>query len=515
MLKRIAFLFFAIMLLLMLTSCQNSNNVEVNSTMVPIIKTAPPSLKPQPEIEDYANLIRYSVSKTISSDMVVQRNSYFNVFGWSKDEGGIIYGEFMGEKRYGVVNEEGEWSIQFSSHEATTQPQTLKVYPLNGKVTEFDNILIGDVWVIAGQSNAELHLADSLPKYPDYKKEINKEDKIRVFNQTREYVVSSMASKDYSAPQKDVVNNKWTWQETSLQNAYNCSALGYFFAKELSKKIDIPLGIVNTAAGGAVLHELMPQELASECGFTSSPCGQVSLFYNALMHPFSKNVITGMIFYQGESEANGGQYTKYAQNLSKTVDAYRNIWGEKFPFINVQLSTHLGDSLTAWYELPNMRAAQFDAYRQIENSYFVVSRDQGFQKGDHDWAHPYYKFELGKRAADIAASLYQVSDIEFSASPEPIDIKCEEDAITIKFRYVADGLELLTGSTLKGFSVLDSDGVDILAEAEIADKNTVRLKVSGEPEKVQYCMIPNGALNMANLGNSADYPAPAFELTIK
>ena len=82
----------------------------------------------------------------------------------------------------------------------------------------------------------------------------------------------------------------------------------------------------------------------------------------------------------------------------------------------------------------------------------------------------------------------------------------------VDFQYVGDGLEILEGNTLKGFGVLDSNGKDILMSAEIIDKDTVKLTVSGKAEKVQYCMIPNGALTMANLGNSTGYPAPAFEV---
>lgn len=485
-----------------------------NSTMPPVANVAPPSLEPQPEIEDPGELIKYTVSRTISSNMVVQRNSYFNIFGWSDNKGGIIYAEFMGEKRYGIVDENGEWKIQFSSHEATTEAQTIKIYPLNGKVTEYEDVLVGDVWVVSGQSNAEYNLSQALTKTPEYQKEIKKEDNIRLFAQNREYVMSTRAENDYSKAQKDVVNKTWSWKKASLAYARPFSALGYYFAKELSRTVDVPIGVIMAAAGGAVLHELMPTELATECGFTSAPSGPVSIFYNALMSPFTNNSITGMIFYQGESESYSGKYKTYGQNLKKTVDAYREIWGVDFPFINVQLTTHLGESLSAWVELANIRAVQFDASRDIENSFLVVSRDQGYQKGDPDWAHPYYKLELGKRAAAIAASvIYQKSDIEYSASPEPIKVTWGKDTVLVDFRYVGDGLKVLEGNTLKGFAVLDSKGQDILMQSEIIDKDTVKLTVAGNAEKVQFCMFPNGEISMANLGNSIDYPAPAFELS--
>ena len=194
--------------------------------------------------------------------------------------------------------------------------------------------------------------------------------------------------------------------------------------------------------------------------------------------------------------------------------AYRKIWGLDFPFINVQLTTHMGESLTGWYELDKIRAAQYDAYKAMGNSFFVVSRDQGFQTGDPDWAHPYYKLELGKRAASIAAAvIYQKADINYSTSPEPAKITWKKDSVTIDFNYVGDGLKLLVGEELTGFSVLDADGNRVIKSAELIDKDTVKLTTSSEGKTVCYCMFPEGTAEKANLGNSIGYPAPAFELS--
>ena len=525
--KRILSCLFASVMLCGVVGCGNSSNNKNNgddgdltesngkphSTMSPIANVAPPALEAQPDVEDPGEEIEYTVSGTIGSDMVVQRNSYFNVFGWSENKGGIIYGEFMGEKRYAVIDENGEWCIKFSSHEATKEAQTLKIYPKTGKTIEYDGILVGDVWVVSGQSNAELQLSFALNKNPSYVKQIKNDDNIRLFTQGRDHALAAKSKLDLTKPQDNTLNKGLKWKTASAANAKNFSAIGYYFAKEMSKETDVPIGMVMAAAGGAVLHELMPNEVSSECGFTSSPNGIVGIFYNALIHPFTKNSIAGMLFYQGESESYSGKYKTYAANLEKTVAAYRKTWGVDFPFINVQLTTHLGPSLEGWYELPNIRAVQFDAYRNIENSYLVVSRDHGIQDGDGDWAHPYDKFDIGKRAADIALSLiYGKKDIAYSASPEPVNVKWEKDYVLLDFRYVGDGLKILEGNALKGFSVLDSNGKDILMSAEIIDKDTVKLTVSGKAEKVQYCMIPNGALKMANLGSSTEYPAPAFEV---
>lgn len=512
---RIICLLLVVFTALLLFACTNSNQAIVNNpTEAPTVEpTALPSLTPQPEITDSGELVEYTVSRSISNNMVVQRNSYFNVFGWSENIGGIIYAEFMGEKRYGVVNDSGEWMIEFSPHDATSEAQLLKIYPSNGKVTEYDNILIGDVWVVSGQSNAELTFAATIAKTPDYKNEISKEDKIRIFTQSRAGVLSVQKKIDISKAQDDVITKSWKWQVTTQGSVNSFSALGYYFIKELSKIVDdVPLGIIMAAAGGATLNELMPVDLAEKCGFKTGPTVPNGGFYNTLLHPFTKNSITGMIYYQGESEAGGYQYLKYAENLNLTVEAYRKVWGSEFAFINVQLSTHRGESFSHWPQLMNIRAAQFDAYKALNNSYIVTSMDQAYKKGEPDWAHPMYKFELGKRAATIAASaVYDKLDAEYAFCPEPMNIKWEDNSVTIDFKYVGDGLKLLDGDILLGFQIYDEFGLTH-CDSELIDKDTVKITADEKIFGIAYGMTHNASVEDANLGNSLGYPLPAFEI---
>ena len=481
----------------------------------PRVNIAPPALTPQPEPGDDGREIKFTVNHTLSSYMVVQRNSYFNVFGTAETDGGVIYGEFMEEQRYAVVNKDGTWAMQFSSHEATAEPQQLRLYTTHGEEQELTNILVGDVWVISGQSNAELNLAGPLTKTPDYVNEITAADNIRIFRQTRQAVMDAQEAEtiDVTKPQDDVTDKSWHWERTTVQSTAAFSAIGYYFAKELSRAVDVPLGIVMAASGGSTLHELMPVDLAKSLGFTTGAAVPMGGFYNTLLHPFTRNSITGMIFYQGESECAGGQYVNYARNLARTVEAYRKAWKLEFPFINIQLSSHLGEGTLYWPELPRLRTAQFDAYRQIPNSYIVTSMDQGWQKGDPDWAHPLYKYELGKRAAKIAAYVsYGQGSEEYALAPEPDKITWNDDkTVTIKFKHVGDGLKLMTGDKIKGLTIVDEYGDRLATEAEFIDGSTIKLTTfSTDAKAVAYCLDQNGAPDNANLANSEGIPMPAF-----
>ena len=489
---------------------------EYNDVIPPHRSPLPP-LKKQSKVKDSGKHIEYTVSATIFDNMVVQRNSYFNVFGWSENISGVIYGEFMGEQRYAVIDEEGSWCIQFSSHEATTETQILKIYPKNGESVEFKNILVGDIWIVSGQSNSELTVNNTISNNPKYKQEINPSDLIRIFPQYQIDAIAAKETSDITKPQKDVVRAERKWQETTVDNVYAFSALGYYFAKELTKNVsDVPIGVIMAAAGGAVLHELMPDNIAKKVGLTQGNAVPSSGYYNTLIHPFTNNEITGMIFYQGESDCINNRYETYATNLCETVNEYRKIWKTNFVFINVQLSTHTPTSLTEWPQLPEIRVAQFNAYKMIKDSYIVTAMDQALKKHDPDWAHPGYKLELGKRAATIAASVvYNKLDSNYAFCPEPDTVKLEDTKVTIKFKYTGDGLKLLSGEVVSGFLLFDEEG-QVNCTAKIINSNTIEVStenvVMGSVVGFGYGLDHDGSVQKANVANSLDYPLPAFKI---
>lgn len=488
------------------------------STPEPLPRTniAPPALEEQPVPDDPGGIITYTVNHTISSDMVVQRNAYFNVFGKTDKTSGFMYGEFMGEKRYASIQKDGSFTIQFSSHEATKEPQTLKIYPKEGEVTEFTDILVGDVWIVSGQSNAELSYSLARTKYPKYDKEISDEDNIRVFSQAAADVIYGVNNSliDATVPQEDVLNDGNCWKKASLTNVMPFSAIGYYFGKELSKQTDVPLGLIMTAAGGAALQELMPFEVANKLGFTAGANVPMCGYYNTLMHPFTRNKITGMLFYQGESESAGGLYNVYGTNLAATVESYRRIWGLEFPFINVQLSSHGLPGSTNWPEVPKMRATQFEASHTIPNSYIVTSMDQGYVKNsDTEWAHPLSKYQIGYRAARIAAYVsYGVGEADHMLTPEPESVTFNEDnSIIIKFKNMGDGITLATGDQIAGLYPYYSYGGKMKCEIEQIDAFTVKLTPKEQAYSVAYGMMHDANQEVANIVSSDGIPLPAFE----
>lgn len=484
----------------------------------PLPKTniAPPALEPQAEPNDAGELITYKVNGTISSDMVVQRNAYFNVFGRADQTKGYIYGEFMGEKRYAKIEKDGSFNIKFSSHEATAEPQTLKVYPKNGEVTEFTDILVGDVWIMSGQSNGELSYSLARAKLPKYDKEISGDDLIRVFSQAAQDVLDGVNNNtiDATVPHEDILNANNCWKKATLANVQPFSAIGYYFGKELSKLTNVPLGLIMTAAGGAAIQELMPESVAKDIGYTAGAMVPLSGHYNTLMAPFTKNRITGMVFCQGESESGGEQYTFYAEHLAKTVEGYREIWGIEFPFINIQLSSYGIEGTSMWPYVPLMRAAQFDAAKIIPNYYIVTSMDRGYKKGDPEWAHPLYKFDVGYRAAQAAAYVsYGVGQAEYMLAPEPESVTFGDDGtIIVRLKNVGDGITLAEGDEIAGIMPYYSYGGKMKCEVSQLDAFTIKIIPKETPYSVRYGMMQDATSEAANIMSSTGIAMPAWEV---
>lgn len=454
--------------------------------------------------------LEIQVSRVISSNMVVQRDVLVPVWGTANISGIKIFGEFMGETVQTTVNSDGTWLFRFSPHAATRQPQEIKIYGTQGASVIFSNILVGDVYFISGQSNAELNLIACIDADPADKLDLQS-DIIRIFAQNHDFVVAHPEL--WAIPQTDVINREWGWQPTG-ENAYTFSALGYYFGKELSKSIpDIPLGLVMGAAGGAQIVELLPKEIARKQGYTTAAAVGLSGYYNTLVHPFLNMPIRAMLFYQGESESIPQCCGQYGSDLKELVAIYRKNWGISFPFYNMQLSSHGKNSYEYWPSIGEVRAVQYQAVREIPDYYLTVAMDSGFVEGDPDFAHPRYKKVLGQRLAKLMlATEYGLADLEYASSPYVENVKWEQSWADITYRYVGDGLKTAGNSgKVLGFQI-EADGQRTDAKAEIIYRNTVRVFFESAVSAICYGMQQLAGTDVANLMNSENLPAPAMRL---
>ncbi|MBQ8827653.1 MAG: hypothetical protein IJZ90_00735 [Clostridia bacterium] len=464
----------------------------------------------------------FKVSGVFSSHMVLQRDKEIVIWGFSDKAGSKVSANFMGDTAISEVNADNEWILRFPARPYTKEPQVLEIYDDRGHSAVFEDILIGDVWMIGGQSNAELNLAPCLSLTPNV--EFSEADPFRLFAQTREYVYTHQEF--CNEPQRDIINSDWRWKLPGEEASREFSAVGWYFARELMQHIDVPLGLVMIAAGGACIRELVPEELAHLMGYDFGANVRQAGYYNTLIYPFLRLPFKAMIFFQGESESCDRTFSeRYTSELAMLVEDERKSFGFDFPFYNIQLSDYRteGQQCFPWHVI--VRARQFDALKAIPNSTLTVDMDLGAPADYEDWAHSPRKFELAQRVAAVVLDKeYGIRTAEeiHSPMPETVRLTYDKKHIIIEFEHVGSGLavtgytaEESVGREVHGFFCGEYDK-RMPAKAVITGKASIKVTVpeNADTSYVGYAMSNLITAKNADLRNSVGLPCVAFMVRV-
>lgn len=229
---------------------------------------------------------------------------------------------------------------------------------------------------------------------------------------------------------------------------------------------------------------------------------QVTVLYNAMIHPLVGFPIRGAIWYQGCN--NGGKGYQYRELLPLMIRDWRKQWGYNFPFYIVQLANYKELQTTPgddeWAEL---REAQAMAAQHVEKSGLACTIDIG-DAGD---IHPKNKQEVGRRLALIArANTYGERQLEFSG-PVYRDYCIQGQQIRILFDH-ADGLRTADGKPLRGFAIAGSDHQWHWADARIDGQSVIVSSPEvAAPVAVRYAWHTNP---LCNLQNATGLPCVPF-----
>ncbi len=167
-----------------------------------------------------------------SDGMVLQRNMQIPIFGTAKP-GVRVLVQLASEKKATYADRNGRWILRLNPHTAGG-PYELDVKTSAQQLT-FKNVLIGEVWIASGQSNMEFRLDTAMGGQDEM---AHADDQIRMFTVNRVSI---------ETPQE---NLKGEWQAAGPQNSGRFSAVGYYFAKDLHQRLNIPVGIIHTSWGG-------------------------------------------------------------------------------------------------------------------------------------------------------------------------------------------------------------------------------------------------------------------------
>ena len=486
------------------------------------LPTAEANIETDENSKEVWNCPEFKVAGIFASHMVLQREKPIKIWGFSQKVGSRVAGHFMGETATATVGANNRFELRFSARPANSDPQVMIISDEFDHVVTFEDVLIGDVWIIGGQSNAELHLEKCLPITPSV--DFYEGDNFRLFFQ---HGWSGMAlGKESNLVQRDIINPEWTWSRPDEESSRNFSAIGWYFAKEVTKHIGVPIGMVMMAAGGICLRELMPVELATSLGYTKGANTRIGGGFDTLINPLIPLAFKAQIFFQGESE--GCWFScanKYDTDLEEYFRDERIRFGQHFPVYNVQLCDY-GDNCFKYFPaLDIVRVKQFDALSWIPDMTLTVDMDLPSPEG-FDWAHSPRKLELAERLAKLAlAKEYGVGVLVDAVSPRPVcaSLSADKKEIVIDFTDLGTGL-IVTGQDPKaslglpvgGFSVGAYDGANDNrkpAEAKITSRGQVTVTVpeGADTSFVNYCFSIRVEPELYN-GNNL--PCPAFSIKV-
>jgi sialate O-acetylesterase len=216
--------------------------------------------------------------------------------------------------------------------------------------------------------------------------------------------------------------------------------------------------------------------------------------FNAMVAPLMPYAIRGVIWYQGEANANEAK--RYQTLFPRLIADWREKWGSgDFPFLFVQIAPFKGRP-------PYLMEAQLLSLGKVKNTAMVVTADVG----DPEDNHPRNKEPVGGRLALAARGLAYREDIVYSG-PIFENVKFQGNKAVLGFKHVGGGLVAKDGE-LKGFAIAGADKNFVPAWAEIkGEKVVVASEKVTAPVAVRYgwANVPD-----VSLYNKEGLPAPPF-----
>lgn len=184
-----------------------------------------------------------------SSHMVLQRGKPIMIWGWA-DAGKTVNVQFGDETAKATADgEAGRWEAIFPARDADVIGRKLTVMAGDEKI-EMEDIVIGDVWVMNGQSNMAFGLGKTL--------DADLEAAQASLPMLRRVGISPNEQATLQSDIPASVLEGGGWVVSTPQTAVGFSAIGYNFGARVQRALQIPIGIIDNARGGASIESLVP-----------------------------------------------------------------------------------------------------------------------------------------------------------------------------------------------------------------------------------------------------------------
>jgi sialate O-acetylesterase len=446
-----------------------------------------------------------TVPPIFGSHMVLQQGVTLPIWGKaSPGEHVLLNIGTMSEEA--VADSSGKWRMTLRPLPLAPEPFSIVI---NGKNRiQLDDVITGDVWICAGEGNMAFPLADvSSGKDPDTK---IPDQKIRFFKYDRPFDPLMSGGNGESG----------RWVVCSPSTDSDFSAVGYFFARDIASSHRLPIGMIQctkedspiiswiSKEGVSKKPSLLSQNGHAEQNMASSAC------FDRLIKPIIPYAITGVIWYQGESDE-GNSALQYRRMLIRLIRDWRASWGEgpfSFYFVSqAGFGGEYGPCVETFHATNGALSRGWPWLRESTACALSLPFTGMAQAGDlgvADEKYPPDKLDVGRRLALLARHRVYGEEI-VDSGPIYREMKIEGDKVRVTFDSVGGGLVLgnspaVSGefspeviTSLRGFALAGEDHKWFPAQGRI-EGNCVILWSDAvhHPEAVRYGWkgFPNGTL---------------------
>lgn len=481
--------------------------------------------------------------------MVMQRDVPVKIWGVANPNEKIDVW-FNWKKTSTVSDSRGEWSVTLAPMKANFKPMAMTIFVNDIPKKEIKDILVGDVWILGGQSNMEWRM----PKTDEYKRalaDVNKYE-IRTFYQPK--------MGDKILRRDNPPGSRWC---TTIGNDKLdlFSAVGYYFAEVLAQKENVPVGLIYTPVGGAKMITYIPESVMSKnedyakelakfkkaqqeyphkktlekwnqlneeynnkvakakakkqkpprkptflhfsvvdgMPYPYNLMNAPAFLYNKMVAPLLMYTAKGVLWYQGCGDAADDADTHFKPKFELLIDHWRSVAGnETLPFYCVQLA-----SFGTKAHFASVRWAQQQTAKNGVNVGAVNIIDTGDEKDIHPWD----KHIVGQRLANLVLQDVYKHDDVFGKCPDLEKIVYSGKSAEVSFKDFGRGITLK--GDIRGFDVY-SNGMWQKANATFKDgKIVVTSADGGDVAGVRY-LWKNWARPDVCIYNNDGLPANPF-----
>ncbi|WP_428389948.1 sialate O-acetylesterase [Mucisphaera sp.] len=452
--------------------------------------------------------------------MVLQAEKEAAVWG-KADPGQTVVLSIAGQRVAAATDDDGRWFARLPVIDRHG-PHTLTIQAGSDR-REFEDVLIGEVWLCSGQSNMDWRMH----RMPEGEVEAADHPQIRLFRVER------------NASFEPVEDVEGQWEICTPESVEDFSAAAYYMGHDVHEHLGRPVGLIHTAYGGTtaevwtrrevleanpILMPLVERHERSWSAYhdalarwqadpsTRKPTEPqerriVSGLWNAMVAPIVPYTIRGFAWYQGES--NVWRARQYYTLLSEMIIDWRTQWGDmQLPFGVVQLPNYVDPPRVPPGEgsLVELRESQLRVAESLPNTGLIVTIDIG----DPTDIHPVNKWTVGERLALWAFDEVYGEEINGQAPVFwEVNFDTGSNEVELKFANAGSGLTTSDGGPVRGFVIADESMRFRWAKARIeGDVVYVSEARVADPKAVRYAWDENPS--WANLVSGDGLPVSPF-----